>query len=116
MKGLAQWAVRALANKLDAYDVDGLPDVLRVGRATYVRLPDAPNVDLPMRNPFGDDEARGYRSEAALMMMDEETFGFMLVVLRRDDGKKPEIALRVQTESEWIPAFHASMGRILIAG
>lgn len=116
MLSVAKWAVRALAAKIDAFDIETMPDVLRVGKVTYVKLPDVGDIKLPLRNPFADDDARQDRSTAALMMMDEETFGFMLVLLRRENGKKPEIAIRAQTESDWLPAFHASIGRILVAG
>lgn len=54
------------------------------------------------------------RTEAALSLCDPETFGYLLILLRKDPKKKVEgeILVRGFVKDEWYPAFRETCDRI----
>lgn len=114
MKAIAKWAARKIAARLDAFDLGG-EALIRVGTDVYVRLPieaAAAMKVMPKVNPFLDEHAMAYRQESAMTLLDDDVFGFVLLVFRPD---KPEIDLRMQTEPEWMPLFGMAAAKVVQA-
>lgn len=65
-------------------------------------------------NPFLNDEiARNKRQEAALSMVDDETRGYILLVLKRNRDGSGEITPHVKMERNWHPSFARVIRRVL---
>lgn len=114
MKSVAKWMVRKAAEKLDAFDSGTLPALMRLGSAVYVKVPEAAarEVKLPTENPFTDEAELNYRRETAFMLLDDDVFGFLLLVFKPDSG---EVGLRMQTLPEWMPLFQSAAAKVLQA-
>lgn len=71
-----------------------------------------PRVDEP--SPFLYDEgARNKRQEAALSMVDDDTMGYVLLVLKRHPDGSGQIIPHFKMERSWHPAFARVMVRIV---
>ena len=66
-------------------------------------------------SPFiGDEHAQAKRSEAALAMVDDETYAYVLVLIRRDSGaSRPEVTISASVaEDAWWPPLVETFRRI----
>jgi hypothetical protein len=70
---------------------------------------------IPEISPFiRDSHARAKRTEAALSMADDETYAYVLVLLRKDDGAaRPEITVSTSVADEsWWPPIVETLRRV----
>lgn len=64
-------------------------------------------------NPFAlDEKARSKRQEAALSMADEDTFGYVLILLKRDEDGNGQMSVATHMDRAWWPAFRTTLERI----
>lgn len=110
--------VRILADLVHAYRV--LPNVVELADGSvWVKVsdghgPPAASLRLPAENDFlTDEESREVRQETALELMDEDVYGYMLFLLKRDEDSNAELAFRAQTHSKWVTTFTAGFGHVL---
>ena len=75
------------------------PPVFDYGEYTYLRVPHdliqralGAHIDFGESNPFEDDEdARDNRRQAALRLLDDDTWAFMMLRLRRTGDDQGEV-------------------------
>lgn len=70
---------------------------------------------VPEISPFiRDDKARSKRQEAALSMADDETYAYVLVMIRKDAGAaRPEVVVSASVADEsWWPPLVETFRRI----
>lgn len=103
--------LRYFAQRIDG-DPPPTPTLVNLGGRPYVRVPveRAASVKMPTDNPFRDDDAWAYRSESAMMLLDPETFGFVLLIFKPETR---EVDLRMQTEPEWMPLFAVAASKVV---
>lgn len=83
-------------------------EYVRIVREGSYRSPTAPTTDR-----YGGDTERGMRTEAAMSLHDDDTFGFLLIRLRR--GHQVPAKLTAQIPPEWRGYTGAILGRVLRA-
>lgn len=61
-----------------------------------------------------DDEAASARTEAAMSLADEDTYGYLLLVLKKPKGPQGggEVRVHGYVRPEWWPAFIEMMSRL----
>lgn len=119
MRSLVKALIRRLAEHFDAFDAKDLPATMRLGKVTYVKIPESstPMVKLPDEPPFRGEGQQAYRQESAMMLLDDDVYGFVLVLLRQGEGETdPRIEYRIQTAEDWKPAFHLAHAQLILAG
>lgn len=114
MRRTAKWVIRKAAEKLDVFDTADYPAVIRLGKFAYVKVPEsqARDLDLPAVNPFIDEAGMVYRQETAMMLLDDDVFGFLLLLFRPE---RKQVDLRMQIEPEWMPLFQAAAAKVVQA-
>jgi hypothetical protein len=82
----------------------------------------APDVDempafIPRENPLESAEGEEARRNAALRMVDEDCYGFLLLTVHRDAGPsvRGHIELAANLLPEWWPAVTKTLRRIIAA-
>lgn len=110
-------AIRGLARATGAFDQHTRTMIELPNGDYYVRVghKDAA-VALPAANPFIDDQGcvDHYRSDAAMSMLDEDCYGFVLFALRRTEPPAGRMDFRAQFAPDWSPAFAAAMAQTLL--
>lgn len=69
---------------------------------------------LPRDNPIlASEEAKAKRREAAMSMMDDETYGYVLITLRKKPGNAfGKLKLQLKLERAWWPAFSTMLRKV----
>jgi hypothetical protein len=67
---------------------------------------------IPDRSPLGQDPQATIARTAALSMLDEETYGFVLLTVRRVDPVMMRIEVQSALIDDWWPAMLETMERV----
>lgn len=70
---------------------------------------------LPEQSPFDAEKHRALREEAAFSLMDPDTHGFILFVMKRDDDGTARITFVSRIDEEWFTPFARVMRRVVNA-
>lgn len=71
---------------------------------------------MPRENPLESEEGEESRRNAALRIVDGDTFGFLLLTVHRDpDGVRGHIELAANLRPEWWPAVIVTLRRVIAA-
>lgn len=68
---------------------------------------------LPAENPLESRDGFNARQAAALKLMDEDCYGFLVLTVHRDEGVRGRIELAVKLQREWWPAVSKTLRRIV---
>lgn len=73
---------------------------------------------IPAENPLESDDGEEARRNAAMRMVDEDCYGFLLLTVHRDAGGagagvRGHIELAVHLQREWWPAVTKTLRRII---
>lgn len=116
--GTVRTVIRTLADLFSAYR--HLPNMVELPDCTvWVRISDGNGpplvrLRLPDRNEFlEEDDCREVRQETALEMMDDDVYGYMLFLLKREEDGGADLVFRTQTNSKWIGTFTSGFSRVL---
>lgn len=79
---------------------------------------DDPAVDsmpafIPEENPLETEEGEEARRNAALRLVDEDCFGFLVLTVHRDVGVRGHIELAAHLRPDWWPAINRTLRRII---
>lgn len=83
----------------------------REGDEIVIRMPPF----LAATNPLADGEGYGARQAAALKMMDEDCFGFLLLTVH-GDGVHGRVEISARLQPQWWPAVSKTLERVVGAG
>jgi hypothetical protein len=89
-------------------------DMLLHGPPAAVRASE--RATLPPRSPLKSAKGHAARTEAALRMMDEDCYGFLLFTLHREKvGVCAEIRIAEHLHPTWWPAITETLERVAVA-
>lgn len=67
---------------------------------------------LPPETPFDDEEHRAMREDAALSLMDPDTHGYILFVMKRQPDGTGRITFVSRIDESWFAPFAKALRRV----
>jgi hypothetical protein len=68
---------------------------------------------LPDRNPLDTGEGYAARHAAALKLLEDDVYGYLLLTVHREDNVRGRVELAVRMEPGYWPAANATLERII---
>jgi hypothetical protein len=68
---------------------------------------------LTEENPLATEDGFDARQDAALKLMDEDVYGFLLLTVHREDSLRGRIELAAQLQPNWRPAINQTLELIV---
>lgn len=97
--------------------MDWMTDRIRYALRALVDGPPAPSdrmpAVIPTANPLASEPGSSRRQAAALRMMDDDCYGFLLITVHREVvGRCAYIELAEHLQSSWLPAITETLDRV----
>jgi hypothetical protein len=77
--------------------------------------PSEPEIPLPAVNPLASGDGAQGRRDAALKLLEDDCYGFVLLTVHRRDDRHGRIDLAIATDPSWWSAIRVVLGRIITA-